>query len=392
MQLGLDVLLTQQRNLLQGKKIGILSHPASLNSKGKHIIELLTAEKKEWETTTLFGPEHGLQGRAEYMEAVESTTHPKSGLPLYSLYGKSLKSLSPTKAMLKNIDCLVIDLQDVGSRYYTYIWTALLCMEACAKSKKKAILCDRPNPINGVALEGELNQKGYSSFVGLYPLPVRHGMTIGEIACFMNDVHDLECDLKMVPMEGWNREWFWEETGLKWTNPSPNIRSPLQALLYPGMCLLEGTNISEARGTDFPFEMTGAPFIDPKNMIEALEEYHLPGIQFEPTEFKPAPGQKWGGERCKGLRFKITDRKTFKPYAAGLALIWVLYYLYHDKGFQWRLEPYEFIEDIPAIDLLTGSSVVKQAIERHLPLQEILEWVGDPSENFIQQVRPYLLY
>ena len=392
MRLGLDILLTQQRELLQGKKIGILSHQASLNSQGKHIIDLLTAEKKAWQVTTLFGPEHGVAGKAQYMEPVESTTHTPSGLPLHSLYGKSLKNLSPTKAMLKNIDCLVIDLQDVGSRYYTYVWTALLCIEACGKNSKEVIVCDRPNPINGVMLEGELNNKGYTSFVGLYPLPVRHGMTIGEIAHFINDTHDLGCNLKIVPMEGWHREWYWEETGLKWINPSPNIRSPLQALLYPGMCLLEGTNISEGRGTDFPFELAGAPFIQPTKLIEALGEFNLEGIEFAPAEFTPASDQKLGGKLCKGVRFKVTDRKNFKPYATGLAFLWALYYLYNEEGFQWRFEPYEFIEDIPAVDLLTGGATVRQAIEKHLPLSELLEWVGNPPESFLKQIKPYLLY
>lgn len=392
MRLGIDLLLTDQRPLLQGKRIGILAHQASLNSQGKHIFDLLIPEKKEWGVKVLFGPEHGTAGQAQYMEAVESTVHQPSGLPIYSLYGKTLKSLSPQKKMLENIDCLVIDLQDVGARYYTYIWTTLLCIETCAKYKKQVILCDRPNPINGVTVEGELNEKGYTSFVGLYPLPVRHGMTLAELAHYINDVHDLGCDLKVVTMEGWNRKWHWEETGLKWTNPSPNIRSPLQALLYPGMCLLEGTNISEGRGTDTPFEIAGAPFIQPDKLIELLNEWNLPGVVFEPVEFKPEPGQKWGGKLCKGVRFKVTNKETFKSYATGISLIWALHYLYRDAGFQWRLEPYEFVEDIPAIDLLTGGTTVRTTIEKHLPLAEILEWVGEPSESFLRQRKPYLLY
>lgn len=392
MRLGLEVLLTDQRSLLQGKRVGLLAHPASRDSKGKHILDLLLAEKKEWQVKALFGPEHGLTGEALYMEPVESGTHPGSGLPIYSLYGKSVKSLSPKKYMLDPIDCLVVDLQDVGSRYYTYLWTTTLCMEACGKYKKRVIVCDRPNPINGVAVEGELNEKGYTSFVGLYPLPVRHGMTAGELAGFINDVYDLNCDLTVVQMERWSRQWHWEETGLKWTNPSPNIRSPLQALVYPGMCLLEATNVSEGRGTETPFEICGAPFVETKKLIELLGEWKLAGIGFEPASFRPAAGQKWGGETCRGIRFRVTDRAAFKPYATGIALIWALYYLFSEKGFQWRMEPYEFVEDIPAIDLLTGGTKVRQGIERHLPLPEILEWVGEPSENFLRQRRPYLFY
>ncbi len=294
--------------------------------------------------------------------------------------------------MLSNIDCLVIDLQDVGARYYTFVWTALLCIEACAKSKKEVLLCDRPNPINGVTIEGEVNEKGYTSFVGLYPLPVRHGMTIGELCHFINDTHDLNCDLKVVKMDPWDRRWYWEETGVKWFNPSPNIRSPLQALLYPGMCLLEGTNVSEGRGTDTPFEIAGAPFVEPRKLIELLNEWKLPGIGFEPVEFTPTAGQKWSGQRCKGVRFVVTDKEIFKPYAAGIAVVWALYYLFSESGFQWRLEPYEFVEDIPAIDLLTGSTTVRTGIEKHLPMSELLEWVGEPSESFLRQRNPYLLY
>lgn len=392
MRLGLDVLLTDQRQLLQGKKIGVLSHAASFDSSSRHILDLLIPEKKEWQVTALFGPEHGLAGQAQYMEPVESSRHPATGLPVYSLYGKSIKSLSPKKYMLEKIDCLVIDLQDIGTRYYTYPWTTLLTMEVCAKYKRQVIVCDRPNPINGVTVEGELNEKGYTSFVGLYPLPVRHGMTIGEITHFINDVQDLNCDLTVIPLERWSRKWYWEETGVQWVNPSPNIRSPLQALLYPGMCLLEATNISEGRGTDTPFELAGAPFLQPKELIQLLKEMGLAGIEFEATTFRPSPRQKWGGETCQGIHLHVTNKETFKSYATGIALLWSIYYLYHTNGFEWRLEPYEFVEDIPALDLLTGGTKVRQGIERRLPLPEILEWVGEPSESFLRQRTPYLFY
>jgi len=391
MRIGLDVLTTDQKDLLKGKKVGILGHQASLDSKGHHILDLLINNENDWKVTTLFGPEHGITSHAKYMEPVESSTHKPTGLPIYSLYGNSEKSLKPKKYMLKDIDTLVIDLQDVGSRYYTYVWTALLCMEVCGKYKKEVIICDRPNPINGIDIEGELNEKGYTSFVGLYPMPVRHGMTIAEVVRFVNDTFDLNCELNIVQMERWNRKWYWEDTGIPWANPSPNIRSPTQALLYPGMCLLEATNISEGRGTDTPFEIAGAPFIDPKKCIEALNDFNLPGIQFEEAEFKPTQ-DKWEGQHCKGIRFKITDREILKPYATGIAFIWAIYYIHKEQGFQWRLEPYEFIEDVPAIDLLTGGTTVRQGIEKHLPLSEILEWVGEPSESFTRQRSPYLLY
>lgn len=391
MRIGLDVLLSDERNLLKGKRLGVLAHRASYNSEGKHIVDLLTAEEKEWKVNALFGPEHGLSSDAQDMIPVESTTHVPTGLPLYSLYGHSEKSLTPKKYMFDRIDALVIDLQDIGARYYTYVWTALLAIEVCGKLKKEVIICDRPNPINGTDVEGEVNQRGYTSFVGLYPIPVRHGMTLAEVCRLVNDTNDLGADLKIVQMERWNRKWYWEETGLSWRNPSPNMRSPNEALLYPGMCLLEATNFSEGRGTPTPFEVVGAPFVDSKKLIEHLAEFNLPGIVFEEAVFTPSI-QKWSGKKCSGVRFKITDREIFKPYATGIALVWALYYLHKASGFQWRMEPYEFIEDIPAIDLLTGGTVVRNGIEKHLPLSEILEWVGEPADTFMRQRTPYLLY
>ncbi|MDZ4224449.1 MAG: DUF1343 domain-containing protein, partial [bacterium] len=345
-------------------RLGVLGHQASLDSKGRHILDLLIDARNEWKVTTLFGPEHGLTTQAQDMEPVASGIHKQTGLPIYSLYGHSEKELKPTEEMLSNIDTLVIDLQDVGSRYYTYIWTTTMCMEVCAKHKKEVVVLDRPNPINGVTIEGEVNQKGYTSFVGLHPLPVRHAMTIGEMAKYVNDLDDIGCDLTVVPMEGWQREWYWEETGLKWVNPSPNMRSVQEALLYPGLCLIEGTNISEGRGTDTPFEIFGAPFVNPKEVLEELEESRPAGVAFEPVEFTPGM-QKWAKQLCRGIRVKVTDREIFKPYETGLAVMAALYNLYYEKGFQWRMEPYEFIEDIPAIDLLTGGTTVRQALEKH---------------------------
>lgn len=390
MLLGLDILQRDYKHLLTGKRLGILGHRASLNSQGKHILDLLIPEKS-WKVTTLFGPEHGITTQAQDMEPVKSGIHKPTGLPIYSLYGHSEKELRPTEEMMANLDILIIDLQDIGSRYYTYIWTMTMCMEVCAKYGKQVIVCDRPNPINGITMEGESNEKGYTSFVGLYPMPVRHGMTIGEIAKFIDDTEDINCRLTVVPMEGWKREWYWDQTGLTWTNPSPNMRSPLQALLYPGTCLLEGTNISEGRGTDIPFEIAGAPFVQSQELIEALQEFSLPGLQMEPVTFTPIH-QKWAGKLCHGVRLRVTDRENFKSYVTGLALIWSLHSLYHDKGFEWRLDSYEFIEDTPAIDLLTGGSTVRQAIEKHLPLRELLEWVEEFNPSFARQRSPYLLY
>ena len=390
MKIGLDVLLRDQKHLLKGKRIGILCHTASLNCDNTHILNLLHPGEN-WEVTTLFGPEHGIDSVAQDMEAVDSSTHQETKLPLYSLYGNTSKSLAPKKYMLDNIDTLVIDLQDIGSRYYTYVWTAIHCLEICSKYQKEIILCDRPNPINGTDIEGEINEKGFTSFVGLYPFPVRHGMTIGEIARYVNDVYDLGCSLQVIPVEDWNRKHYLDEAGWRWNNPSPNMRSLQEAILYPGMCLLEATNISEGRGTPNPFEVFGAPFVDSNALIEILNDGKpLPGVTFQATEFTPKI-QKWAKQLCHGVQIKITDRNIFKPYATGIAILRALHQA-HEKDFQWRLDPYEFVDDIPAIDLLTGSTAVRTGINKQIPLSEMLEWVGEPSPGFLRQVIPYRLY
>jgi uncharacterized protein YbbC (DUF1343 family) len=389
MKLGIDRLCTELKELMKDKRIGLLAHQASVDSSGRYTVDLFTNDS-DVNLVALFGPEHGIASKAQDMEAVEnvSVPHHTKNITVYSLYGSSFKSLSPTEEMLSNIDLLVIDLQDVGSRYYTYIWTTILSLKACAKANKKVIVLDRPNPINGVDIEGELQHAGFESFVGLYPLPVRHGMTIGEIARFINEEYQIGCDLHVIEMEGWKREWFWRDTHLEWINPSPNMRSFNAALLYPGMCLLEGTNISEGRGTDTPFEIVGAPYIDSEELLRELEMMQLPGVRAAPTSFIPVR-QKWMGNICQGVRWAITDERIFKPYMTGLAYLWVVNKLYKEKGFAWRTEPYEFVSDKPAIDLLTGSSYFRENIDHDfvslIPLFKI-------SNEFSEKRQEFLLY
>ena len=390
MQLGTDRLLTHEKYLLKGKRVGLLGHQASSDSRGRPLLNLL-CKSRDWKVTTLFGPEHGFGTVAQDMEPVASGKEASTWLPIHSLYGHTEAALKPTPEMLENIDVLVVDLQDIGSRYYTYIWTLSLCMQACGAAGKKVIVCDRPNPINGVDVEGEVNQPGFSSFVGLYPIPARHGMTIGELAGFLNKTFSFGCDLKIVAMEGWRREWFWNETGLQWINPSPNMRSPTQALLYPGMCLLEATNVSEGRGTDAPFEFAGAPWVDNEKLISLLEELSLTGIRFEPIRFTPNR-QKWEGQLCHGVKCIVTDRTCFKPYRTGVAFIWALYQLFCDLGFSWRKQSYEFVSDIPAIDLLTGSAVVRQSIEKKNSFDQLSTLLDSVPEQFLRDRASHLLY
>ncbi|MBI4212530.1 MAG: DUF1343 domain-containing protein [Deltaproteobacteria bacterium] len=361
MKLGIDRLLDEERRLLEGKRLGLLAHKASVNAEGLHTVRRLLSDRA-FQVTALFGPEHGLATYTQDMEAVATVNDPTSGLPVYSLYGDSIASLSPTPEMLDKIDMLIVDLQDIGSRYYTYIWTTVLAMKACAQAKKTMVICDRPNPINGVTVEGPGIARGFESFVGLHSLPIRHAMTIGEIAQYFNKHEKIGCKLEVMHMEGWKREKHWPDLNLPWINPSPNMRSHHAALLYPGMCLLEGTNVSEGRGTEAPFDLIGAPFIRSGELLDYFSALSLPGLTASAITFTPTM-QKWANEPCQGLQWQITDKTAFKSYLTGLGLIWTLYHLYSKRGFAWRTEPYEFVRGIPAIDLLTGSDVFRKRID-----------------------------
>jgi uncharacterized protein YbbC (DUF1343 family) len=383
LQLGIDNLLNAPE-LLHGKRVGAVLHQASRTSQGRTTLDALSP----FTLTVLFGPEHGLTTVAQDMEGVQNSQDTQRNLPVYSLYGDSFASLKPTREMCADIDVFVIDLQDIGSRYYTYIYTIAFCMQAAAEYHKSVIVCDRPNPINGIDLEGRMIDEGFHSFVGMYNLPVRHGMTIGELARYFNDVCGIGCDLKVIPMTGWKREMFWDNTGLTWINPSPNMRSLDAALLYPGMCLLEGTNVSEGRGTDTPFELCGAPFVDGKKLADQMNDLQLPGISFASTTFTPT-FQKYGGKKCSGITFTITDRQRLKPYQTGLALIWALA---QHNGFAWRTERYEFVDDIPAIDLLTGNGAVRQAVDKHESWAKLQQFSDPSSPDFLNRRSQFLLY
>lgn len=389
MYLGID-LLTAEPRILRGKRLGVVAHQASLTSSGQTTLDALAPLGT---VTALFGPEHGVETLAQDMEGVRHAQHPTLGVPVFSLYGTNFDSLKPTKEMCDLIDTFVIDLQDIGSRYYTYIYTMMFCMQAAKRYGKSVIVCDRPNPINGLDVEGRLIDDGFHSFVGMAKLPVRHGMTIGELAQFFNA--EIGCDLTVIPMQGWRREMDWEGTRLPWTNPSPNMRSLHAALLYPGMCLLEGTNVSEGRGTDSPFDICGAPWIIGEVLAKKMQFLNLPGISFSPTVFTPT-FQKYAGERCEGVRLTITDRKSFHPYKTGLALLWTLSSIHvateNPREFKWRTECYEFVDNIPAIDLLTGNSDVRTAIDQQMPWLILNQFAGPTPADFLTLRQRHLLY
>ncbi len=377
MHLGIDILLEKQRDLIKNRRVGLLANAASVISSGMHTLDAL-AQDKSVKITALFGPEHGFSTKVQDMEAVETRQDPLSNIPIYSLYGHTLDSLKPTRDMLNDIDVLVVDLQDIGSRYYTYVWTTALCVEACAEAGKEVIVCDRPNPIGGDRVEGPGIEEGFESFVGLKSIPNRHGLTIGEIVQFMNDDCTIGANFRMLKMDAWKRQMHWRDTGLAWINPSPNMRSYTAALLYPGMCLVEATNISEGRGTDTPFEIAGAPYFDSEEFIQEFEALGLPGVGLATTAFIPTR-QKWMGKLCRGVRLIVSDPSSFRPYLTGLAFIWLAYRLYKDEGFEWRKDPYEFVTDKPAIDLLTGSDDFRTSID-DISLDELYQLSETPKE------------
>lgn len=345
-----------------------MANPTTVDRRLTHAADLLHRHP-DVDLRCLFGPEHGLRGSAQDMVEVADGTDPGTGLPAASLYGTTIESLSPTPEQLADVDVLLFDIQDVGARYYTYAATMALCMRAARASRVKVVVLDRPNPIGGTAVEGGGLDAGLENFCGLYPVPQRHGMTLGELARLYNETFGIGCELDVVACEGWSRDAYHDECGLPWVMPSPNMPTPDTALVYPGMCLLEGTNLSEGRGTTRPFELFGAPFIDGGRLAAELRRHDLPGVLFRPCVIEPA-FHKFSGERCGALQLHVTGRRAFEPYRTGLAVLVAVRELW-PESFSWRAEPYEFRADVPAIDLLTGSPAVRQAIDGGATLDEV---------------------
>jgi uncharacterized protein YbbC (DUF1343 family) len=383
---GLDVLASRLPVLLRGRRIGLLCHQASVTRNLTHAVAVV-ARLSGVRLACLFAPEHGLAGAAQDHAWVDSSRHRRMDVPVWSLYGRRL---APTGAMLHGLDALVVDLQDVGARYYTFVWTAAMAMRACAAAGIPVIVLDRPNPLGGLRIEGNLPDPRYASFVGLYPLPARHGMTIAELAAYLNEEHGLGCDLTVVPMSGWRRAMAWEDTELPWVAPSPNMPTPDTAAVYPGGCLIEGTNLSEGRGTTRPFELVGAPFLDGEQLARALERRRLPGARFRAAGFEPA-FHKWKGRRCGGVQVHVSDRARFKPFATYVALITEAR-RQAPRHFRWRRPPYEFERRRLPIDLLCGGESIRRAIERDVPLARLEAGWREGLARFARARRPYLLY
>jgi len=396
-QTGLDILLDEGIGRLRGRRVGVLCHPASVNSRLVHIVDALVAARVN--LTRLFGPEHGIRGDMQDMVGVEGHRDPRTGIPVTSLYGESAESLVPTSDALSDIDVLVVDLQDVGSRYYTFIWTMALSLQAAARAGVAVLVLDRPNPIGGAVIEGGEVDPSVESFVGLGSLPVRHGLTIGEVARLVCQgmpwggerfAKPLDCDLQVVAMRGWHRGDYFDGTGLPWVLPSPNMPTVDTALVYPGLCLLEGSNISEGRGTTRPFEIIGAPFLDGFQLADRLSADRLPGALWRALAFRPT-FHKFAGQTCGGVQIHVMDRAEFRPYLSGVAVLRALRAL-AGEAFRWRTEKYEFVSDRPAIDLLTGGDAIRKGIEAGASLDEIRATWRTAEDAFAERRRACLIY
>jgi uncharacterized protein YbbC (DUF1343 family) len=439
LQTGLDYFEKNLPKKLKGSRIGLLVHPASVNRKLEHAVNLfikhsfpITEQKgigiipphppsippllrgdtegllargdteglkvgsgvykvksKKFELKALFGPQHGIYGETQdNMIEWEGFHDQRTGLIVFSLYGKTRK---PEPSMLEHIDVLVIDLQDVGSRYYTFIWTMDNCMQACMEQNKSIVILDRPNPIGGHKIEGTVLDMSFKSFVGQSPLPIRHGMTIGEIGNYLRNEFYTSLDFHLIPMNGWKRNMWFDETNLPWVMPSPNMPTLDTATVYPGMCLLEGTNLSEGRGTTKPFEIFGAPFIEPDRLVRHLKLYKLQGVIFRPMYFQPT-FQKHTGKLCGGAQIHVTNRERFKPFKTGVAIIKAVHDLY-PEDFSWRQPPYEYESEKLPIDILAGTDKLRKDIEKGEKLDRMEDWWQEECFQFNKKYRKkYLIY
>jgi uncharacterized protein YbbC (DUF1343 family) len=363
-------------------------HPASVSKNLEHASSLFF-ESPKCELKVFFGPQHGIRGETQDNMIEWKGFHDlRTGLPVYSLYSKTRK---PPAAMLKAVDVLAVDLQDVGARYYTFIWTMELCMQACSEMGKSVVILDRPNPLGGSVIEGPVLQPEFASFVGLRPIPIRHGMTVGEIALYLKETYYPSLDLHVINMKGWKRSQLFDETGLPWVLPSPNMPTLETAIVYPGMCLLEGTLLSEGRGTTRPFEIFGAPFIDPDKLAARLNEFKLPGVLFRPLYFQPT-FQKHAGEVCGGAQIHLLDRSKYRSFKTGVAVLKAVNELYPRRPL-WKSPPYEYETEKMPIDILAGTDRLRISIEKGDALDHMESWWRVGCAAFDKTVRKkYLIY
>ncbi len=383
---GLDSLYDNRPKCLKGRRLGLLANSASITSQFVHAKEVI-AQLFPGQICALFSPQHGFF--AEKQDNMIESGHfrdPDLNIPVFSLYSETR---IPTVDMFTPIDTLIIDIQDVGTRVYTFMYTISYCLETAAKLGKSVVILDRPNPVGGLQVEGNILEQDCVSFVGRYPIPMRHGMTVGEMTTYINTTQEIGCDLTVIPMQGWTRDMYWQDTGLVWIPPSPNLPTPLSTMVYPGQVIFEGTNLSEGRGTTLPFEQFGAPFVD----IDTLKQHvknRLKGIVIRPVCFQPTSG-KWQGQTCKGVQIHVMDKDEYKPYLSSLILLQEIMKA-HPKEFQFKAPPYEYEFERLPMDLILGSRNLRKNLEEmNDPLDLEKAW-QKPLQTFKQASQPFYLY
>jgi uncharacterized protein YbbC (DUF1343 family) len=385
--LGLEQLARSALPSWTNRRIGLLCNSSSLNSRLIHARQYLYDFLSNG-LGALFTPQHGLFAeKQDNMIESEHRHDPLLGIPVFSLYSQTRR---PTLEMMKAIDVLLVDLQDVGTRVYTFIYTLSYCMEEARRCGKKVVVLDRPNPIGGNLIEGNCLRPEWHSFVGRYPLPMRHGLTIGELALLFNDAFGIGCDLEVVPMQGWHRDMLFWDTGLPWVAPSPNMPTPATALVYPGQVIWEGTNISEGRGTTQPFELFGAPFLNTSHILDTLGGPDIPGGLLRPLEFEPT-AQKWRGQICHGFQLHVTDPHEYRPYRTTLSLLQAII-RHHRDNFAWKSPPYEYEYHKQPIDLIIGDGDIRRELEKLVPLATVEGRWTNELDAFDKMRRKYFLY
>jgi uncharacterized protein YbbC (DUF1343 family) len=385
MLLGSERLLATKR--LNGLRVGVLANPASIDRGFGHIVDRLSASA-DYKLAAIFGPQHGF--KSDLQDNMIESPHvkdPRRNVPIFSLYSETRE---PTPEMLDLIDVLVIDIQDVGARIYTFIYTMANCLRAAAHHGLPVIVCDRPNPIGGVAVEGPMLEPGFESFVGQFPIPMRHGMTVAELARLFNEHHGIGAELEVAPMQGWSREMYFDDTDVPWVMPSPNMPTLDTAIVYPGTVLFEGTMLSEGRGTTRPFELIGAPWLDGDELAARMNDVGLPGAHFRAVGFEPT-FQKHPRTPCGGCQTHVTSRGDFESVKTGVSLLRECYG-FAPKQFNWRDPPYEYEHDKMPIDILAGSTALREQIEQQVSLEDIAESWAPGVAEFEEIRKPYLLY
>jgi len=384
---GLEMLIQSRPERLKGVRIGLLCNPASVDGRYRHAARLVDAAFPG-QLRAVFGPQHGARGeKQDNMVESDHYRDPALNVPVLSLYGAVR---SPTREMLAEIDVLMVDIQDVGTRVYTFIQSMALCMSACEEAGVPVMVLDRPNPLGGAAVEGPLVREGFRSFVGLHPLPMRHGLTVGELARLYADLWIRGCQVDVIPMKGWEREMLFVHTGLPWVMPSPNMPTADTAAVYPGQVVLEGTNISEGRGTTRPFELFGAPYIEPHRLAAALADCGIPGVVFREACFEPT-FNKWAGETCGGLQLHVTDPGEFRPLFTTVSVLREVMDLFPDQ-FAWRQPPYEYEHRRLPVDIILGGEDIRLMLTAGASAKDIEDFWQKEQQEFTEAKKAYHLY